>query len=670
MPSSFMGLYVQREALLSAQKSLDVTGNNLSNINTKGYTRQRVDMASVPNAKSSLSYNTSVSLAGQGSNVVGVAQVRDALLDKKFRNYTSDYKNSDTKRQLLAQLEDALDNLENEDTGFMSIVAKLKSSLQSYSSDNADRKELGTIVMNNAKQVTDMLKAIDSRINDISEQTLSEAQYAVKDVNNKFSQLAELNKAIKDSYINMGYTKITNNNYAVMSDYGPLELKDTFNQIIDELSEYGDVETIEQEDGSYIVKFAGKVAVSGNQYSQVAVRDDDFAIPAQVTDTGTALTDEQKDELANPQPMDLQLVILDEGIQDKRTGKYSGLRDVDQWRELGLTLGKQNKTIEDFMRGDPEITLDVNARDPKDAKVAREWAGRTITDITKNGIQTNIQTGVTNGSDYGIEKGSLRGLIDLYNGSGSFVGTAVDPDTGLSLYGTNSYQGLEYFRGLIDSLADTFADEMNAIFNGVNGGTNWAQANAEYAANYAGVNLYPDGTEMMLITYDVDDRLPDNGVENVKGAAASLNISQFWQDYPQFVANPDFTVNAANGAIEYPVHTALDNQWINKMIGSFETKHFYPNFSGTSGYTFEEYISHYGNELGNRISYEEKMSGTTEVMLLSVTDARDEVSGTSIDEEGINMMNYQKWYNAIARMTTTMDEALDKLINGTGLVGR
>jgi len=40
-----------------------------------------------------------------------------------------------------------------------------------------------------------------------------------------------------------------------------------------------------------------------------------------------------------------------------------------------------------------------------------------------------------------------------------------------------------------------------------------------------------------------------------------------------------------------------------------------------------------------------------------------------MDEEGINMMNYQKWYNAIARMVTTLDEALDKLINGTGRVG-
>ena len=47
MASSFMGLYVQREAILLAQKALDITGNNISNINTPGYTRQRLDICSV-----------------------------------------------------------------------------------------------------------------------------------------------------------------------------------------------------------------------------------------------------------------------------------------------------------------------------------------------------------------------------------------------------------------------------------------------------------------------------------------------------------------------------------------------------------------------------------------------------------------------------------------------
>ena len=40
-----------------------------------------------------------------------------------------------------------------------------------------------------------------------------------------------------------------------------------------------------------------------------------------------------------------------------------------------------------------------------------------------------------------------------------------------------------------------------------------------------------------------------------------------------------------------------------------------------------------------------------------------------MDEEGINMLNYTKWYNASSRMLTTLDDMLDKLINGTGRVG-
>ena len=42
----------------------------------------------------------------------------------------------------------------------------------------------------------------------------------------------------------------------------------------------------------------------------------------------------------------------------------------------------------------------------------------------------------------------------------------------------------------------------------------------------------------------------------------------------------------------------------------------------------------------------------------------------SLDEEGINLLHYQQSYSAAARLMTTLDEALDKLINGTGVVGR
>ena len=52
------------------------------------------------------------------------------------------------------------------------------------------------------------------------------------------------------------------------------------------------------------------------------------------------------------------------------------------------------------------------------------------------------------------------------------------------------------------------------------------------------------------------------------------------------------------------------------------------------------------------------------------SDLKDSISGVSLDEEGISLLHYQQSYSAAARLMTTLDEALDKLINGTGVVGR
>jgi flagellar hook-associated protein 1 FlgK len=47
----------------------------------------------------------------------------------------------------------------------------------------------------------------------------------------------------------------------------------------------------------------------------------------------------------------------------------------------------------------------------------------------------------------------------------------------------------------------------------------------------------------------------------------------------------------------------------------------------------------------------------------------EKVSGVSLDEEMTSLMKYQHAYSGAARVITAMDEALDRLINGTGRVG-
>ena len=90
-----------------------------------------------------------------------------------------------------------------------------------------------------------------------------------------------------------------------------------------------------------------------------------------------------------------------------------------------------------------------------------------------------------------------------------------------------------------------------------------------------------------------------------------------------------------------------------------------PIFTGS----LQDMFLNIGSVLGNDIS------STTVVLTSYATTAnnlymdRDSISGVDLNEEAANMMQYQKAYSAACRLMTTLDQALDKLINGTGTVG-
>ena len=55
---------------------------------------------------------------------------------------------------------------------------------------------------------------------------------------------------------------------------------------------------------------------------------------------------------------------------------------------------------------------------------------------------------------------------------------------------------------------------------------------------------------------------------------------------------------------------------------------------------------------------------------MELDSSRDGVSGVDLNDEAMNMMQYQKAYSAACRLMTAVDEALDRLINNTGIAGR
>jgi len=73
--------------------------------------------------------------------------------------------------------------------------------------------------------------------------------------------------------------------------------------------------------------------------------------------------------------------------------------------------------------------------------------------------------------------------------------------------------------------------------------------------------------------------------------------------------------------------------------------------------------------VGAEVRDARRAESNAEVLVASVDDNRQSVSGVSLDEEMSNLVRFQRSYQASARAMSTMDEMLDVLINRTGRVG-
>ena len=87
------------------------------------------------------------------------------------------------------------------------------------------------------------------------------------------------------------------------------------------------------------------------------------------------------------------------------------------------------------------------------------------------------------------------------------------------------------------------------------------------------------------------------------------------------------------------------------------------------GQTWEGYYTSTITAVGARTQTANRDMANADVLVDMATARRDQVSGVSMDEEMSNMLRFQHAYNASARVLTTMDEAIDTIINRMGRVG-
>ena len=108
---TFGSFTAARLGIYASQSALNVTGNNIANINTKGYTRQRLDLVSLysnGNIRYANSYNLNI---GYGVLTEGVSQLRDPFLDIRYRNENANVGSANAKLDCLQQLAHILDEV-------------------------------------------------------------------------------------------------------------------------------------------------------------------------------------------------------------------------------------------------------------------------------------------------------------------------------------------------------------------------------------------------------------------------------------------------------------------------------------------------------------------------------------------------------------------------------
>ena len=89
-----------------------------------------------------------------------------------------------------------------------------------------------------------------------------------------------------------------------------------------------------------------------------------------------------------------------------------------------------------------------------------------------------------------------------------------------------------------------------------------------------------------------------------------------------------------------------------------------------NGLSFTDYFNSVLTDLGNTVDRAGTLSDSQKLIVEQIATEKESVSGVNMDEEMANLVQFQRSYAAAARVMNAMDEILDKVVNGLGLVGR
>ncbi len=608
MPSTFFGLNIAASGLRAANAALNTTANNISNVDTTGYSRQEVTQE----ASNALRVFAKYGCAGAGVDTIAIERIRDNFYDIKYRDNEAKLGEFDTKAYYMKMIEEYL--TDDGTTGFKSVFDQIGTTLQEITK-NASSTSTKAQFISSLKSLTDYFNNMYGDLQNLQADVNDEIKMRIDSINSIAQDLATVNKQI---------------NVIELTGTVANELRDKRDVLIDQLSAIVDVDVIEtpiydsygNETGATrcIVKIAGgQTLVDQNDYNQL------------ICEARTA------QEKVNQTDVD--------GLYDIRwdNGLEFGLTNASMGGQLyGLVQMRDGNNGEYFSGTTSNITSAGTT-----SKVTIQTTASYLNDMTKcklsdTGGIINIGDQLYYYTDWTYE-GDGKYTFTVDNVASEQPITAAKNNQSASIGGDVNYQGIPYYMEQMNEWIRGFAQKINSIFTE---GVTEAGADAGYVftGNYvAATGQYSE------------DQLNDSA-KNGKGyyyitAGNFAVVEALIKDASLLGTRSD----ATNGVEEC--------KQVEKVISMLSDKEQY-SFRGRDASGFLECVL---SDAALNASNANTFYKTYTSLETTIENQRTSISGVDEDEEAVSLVKYQNAYTLASKMISTLTEVYDRLILETGV---
>lgn len=624
MANSFGAIELGKRSLMAHAQQINTAGHNISNADTEGYTRQRVQVKAFdPIYRPDLTRAETPGQIGQGTAIEQITRLRDELLDQRIVAQENQESYWATREKYYVMLEQIYN--EPNDVSVRTNMDRFWSAWQELSVF-PDNKAARQAVVTRGESLTTSIHQRFASLSGVGTMLNGDIEATVRQVNDIANQIARINGEIVRS--------------EAMGD-NPNDLYDRRDLLVEKLGALANITTDRRDADEFMVHIDGHVLVQGSVARNLDIRtttDNDSYSEVIWKDTGN-LAEISGGTLGAL--IELRDVDVRGEIQSLNTMTMNFADLVNDVHKAGI--GANGVTGLEFFTQHPFVTdvngnYDRNGDGQLDTSYIFRFTGANALHgqdkVGLEGVMTfSGKSGTVTVPYYATD--TVDAVVNRINDSDGEVKAYLDRDNRLVLKATTA-SDRENPDFVIRHLEDSgmFLTGYAGILNdsGAAGAYDFAQADAVNAlVADAGFSVAPVLNPAGYVAVNQAVRM------DVLSVAAAMPT-----------ARGDVMAGDGRAAVEI---AAIRNSQV--MIGTDRT--------------FDEYFANSVTNVGLKGEQAETNLLSQNKIMNDLRDLRDSISGVNIDEELADIIKFQHGYNAAAKFITVIDGMLDTIINRLGV---